>query len=187
MEIDRIWILFARKVSGEITPEELKELEELIRRRPDGGYSMEIILRMVEANGKNEKQTDADISQRLWPKLKAAMERTENRPRRTPKKIRSSNPPFMLRSYLRIAIRNLQKQKGFAFINMAGLAVGIACFSLLILYVTNERSFDRFHRNASNIYRCRYSASGSQHSLLIIAAPPISRWGRSGIRRYERR
>ncbi|HTR32067.1 MAG TPA: ABC transporter permease [Puia sp.] len=59
----------------------------------------------------------------------------------------------MLKSYLRIAIRNLQKQKGFAFINLAGLAVGIACFSLLILYVTNERSFDRFHRNAPNIYR----------------------------------
>ena len=59
----------------------------------------------------------------------------------------------MLKNYLKIAIRNLQKQKGFAFINIAGLAVGIACFSLLILFVTNERSFDRFHRNAANIYR----------------------------------
>lgn len=59
----------------------------------------------------------------------------------------------MLKSYLKIALRNLQRQKGFAFINVFGLAVGIACFSLLILFVTNERSFDRFHRNAANIYR----------------------------------
>ncbi len=59
----------------------------------------------------------------------------------------------MIRSYLKIAIRNLQKQKGFAFINVVGLAVGIACFSLLILFVSNERSFDRFHHNAPNIYR----------------------------------
>ena len=59
----------------------------------------------------------------------------------------------MLRSYLKIAIRNLHRQKGFAFINVVGLAVGIACFSLLILFVTNERSFDRFHKNAHNIYR----------------------------------
>ncbi len=64
-----------------------------------------------------------------------------------------SNPVFMLKSYLQIAIRNLQKQKGFAFINIAGLAVGIACFTLLLLFVRNELSFDRFHRNAANIYR----------------------------------
>jgi putative ABC transport system permease protein len=59
----------------------------------------------------------------------------------------------MFKSYLKIAIRNLQKQKGFAFVNIFGLAAGIACFSLLILFVTNELSFDRFHRNAANIYR----------------------------------
>lgn len=59
----------------------------------------------------------------------------------------------MFKSYLTIAIRNLKKQKVFAFINVAGLAVGIACFSLLILFVTNERSFDRFHSKADRIYR----------------------------------
>jgi putative ABC transport system permease protein len=59
----------------------------------------------------------------------------------------------MLKSYLTLAIRNLKKQKAFAFINVAGLAVGIACFSLLILFVTNEWSFDRFNSNANRIYR----------------------------------
>jgi putative ABC transport system permease protein len=59
----------------------------------------------------------------------------------------------MLRNYLKIAWRNLVKQKALAFINIAGLAVGLACFSLFLLYAVNEFSFDRFHANASSLYR----------------------------------
>src|SRR5882762_1846372 len=59
----------------------------------------------------------------------------------------------MLRSYFKIALRNIQKQKAFAFINVFGLSVGIACFSLLLLFGANEFSFDKFHKNAANIYR----------------------------------
>ena len=58
----------------------------------------------------------------------------------------------MLRNYLKIAIRNLTKQKSLAFINIFGLSVGIACFSLFVLYAINEFSFDGFHKNAANIY-----------------------------------
>ncbi len=59
----------------------------------------------------------------------------------------------MIWNYLKIAIRNLQKQKIFAFINVFGLSVGIACFSLLLLYSVHEFSFDKFHKNANDIYR----------------------------------
>jgi len=59
----------------------------------------------------------------------------------------------MIRNYVKIAIRNLQKQKVFAFINVFGLSVGIACFSLLILFAINEFGFDQFHKNAPDIYR----------------------------------
>ena len=59
----------------------------------------------------------------------------------------------MLVNYLKIALRNLQKQKFFAFINVFGLSVGIACFVLLMLFTGNELSFDKFHKNAANIYR----------------------------------
>jgi len=59
----------------------------------------------------------------------------------------------MLINYLKIALRNLQKQKIFAFINVFGLSVGIACFTLLMLFTGNELSFDKFHKNAANIYR----------------------------------
>lgn len=59
----------------------------------------------------------------------------------------------MFRNYLKVAFRNLQKQKIFAFINVFGLSTGIACFSLLLLYSAHEFSFDKFHKNANNIYR----------------------------------
>ncbi|MCL4707459.1 ABC transporter permease [bacterium] len=59
----------------------------------------------------------------------------------------------MLKNYLKIAIRNLLKHKVYSFINLAGLAIGIACCVLIILYVREELSYDRFHKNAGRIYR----------------------------------
>jgi putative ABC transport system permease protein len=59
----------------------------------------------------------------------------------------------MLKNYFKTAIRHLQIQKGFAFINVFGLSIGIACFSLLLLFASYQFSFDRFHENAANIYR----------------------------------
>src|SRR5579863_6544051 len=59
----------------------------------------------------------------------------------------------MLKNYFKITLRYLQKQKIFSLINIAGLSIGIACFSLLLLFVINEFSFDKFHKNASVIFR----------------------------------
>jgi putative ABC transport system permease protein len=58
----------------------------------------------------------------------------------------------MLKNYFKIALRNLTKQKKLAFINIFGLSVGIACFSLFTLYAIHEFSFDGFHKNATNTY-----------------------------------
>ncbi len=59
----------------------------------------------------------------------------------------------MFKNYLKTAWRNLAKQKGLTFINVFGLSVGIACFSLFMLYAVNELNYDNFHKNGSNIYR----------------------------------
>ena len=59
----------------------------------------------------------------------------------------------MLKNYFKIAFRNLQRNKIFSFINIAGLALGLACAMLIILYVKDEVSYDRFHKNVNNIYR----------------------------------
>lgn len=59
----------------------------------------------------------------------------------------------MFKHYFKIALRNLTKQKSLTFINIVGLSIGLACFSLFLLFAINEFSFDRFHKKASNIYR----------------------------------
>src|SRR5215217_2512996 len=59
----------------------------------------------------------------------------------------------MLKSYFKIALRNLGRQKGLTLINILGLSVGLACFTLFLLYAVNEFTFDSFHKNAKNIYR----------------------------------
>jgi len=59
----------------------------------------------------------------------------------------------MLRNYLKIALRNLARHKGYAFINIMGLAVGIAASVLVMLYVVDELGYDRFHENADRVHR----------------------------------
>jgi putative ABC transport system permease protein len=59
----------------------------------------------------------------------------------------------MFKNYFTVAWRNLSRNKIYAFINIAGLSIGLACAMLIILYVKDEVSYDRFHKNADNIYR----------------------------------
>lgn len=59
----------------------------------------------------------------------------------------------MFQNYLKSALRNIKRQKGYSLITLAGLTIGIACFVLIFLYVRYEFSYDRFHENAENIYR----------------------------------
>ena len=59
----------------------------------------------------------------------------------------------MLKNYILVALRNLEKHKGYSFINIAGFAVGIACCIMLGLYINAELSYDRYHVNAERIFR----------------------------------
>ena len=58
----------------------------------------------------------------------------------------------MLKNFFRIGIRNLLKQPGFSFINISGLAMGMASAILILLWITNEVSFDRFHTKGDRLY-----------------------------------
>jgi putative ABC transport system permease protein len=58
----------------------------------------------------------------------------------------------MLKNYFKIAFRNLLRNKAFSFINIAGLAVGMASAILILLWIQNEVSHDRFHSNIDRIY-----------------------------------
>lgn len=59
----------------------------------------------------------------------------------------------MFRNFLKIAWRNLIKNKVFSFINIAELAIGLSCFLLIALYVMDELNYDRYNINADRIYR----------------------------------
>jgi putative ABC transport system permease protein len=59
----------------------------------------------------------------------------------------------MIKNYFKIAFRNLWKYKGFSAINILGLALGLACFIVIALYVTDELSYDRYNDKAERIYR----------------------------------
>lgn len=59
----------------------------------------------------------------------------------------------MLQNYLKIAFRNLVRNKVYSFINIAGLAMGIAAFLLILEYVSHEKSFNQFHANLPTMYR----------------------------------
>lgn len=77
----------------------------------------------------------------------------------------------MLKSYIKIALRNLQNQKGYAFINIIGLAVGLACCILIMLYVTHELSYDKHHEHADRIYRVVSKIDFSGNYLEMASAP----------------
>jgi putative ABC transport system permease protein len=59
----------------------------------------------------------------------------------------------MFKNYITIALRNFLKHKGFSFINIFGLAFGVACCLMIVLFVLDEVSFDRYHEKADQIYR----------------------------------
>ena len=59
----------------------------------------------------------------------------------------------MFKNYIKIALRNILRHKGYSFINIFGLAIGLCCSLLILLWVQDELSYDKFHKNAVNLYR----------------------------------
>jgi putative ABC transport system permease protein len=68
----------------------------------------------------------------------------------------------MLLNYFKIALRNLQKNSVYSFINVAGLSIGIASSMLILLWVADEYAFDRFHENYDRIYKVYKSETWAQ-------------------------
>lgn len=79
----------------------------------------------------------------------------------------------MFKNYLKIALRNIRKHKGYSFINIAGLAIGVAACLLLVLWVQDELSFDRYHEKADQVYRVvsQYEAEAKTRRFAWTSAP----------------
>lgn len=77
----------------------------------------------------------------------------------------------MIKNYIKIALRNLLKHKGFSLINIAGLAIGMTCSILILLWVQDELSYDRFHQGYQKIYRITSSLAELNVHAAVTPAP----------------
>ena len=81
--------------------------------------------------------------------------------------------PPLLTNYLKIGLRKIRRQKVYSLINIMGLAAGLACCAVIILYVTNELTYDTYHPDADRIYRiCTHRISQvGEHRFAATPAP----------------
>jgi putative ABC transport system permease protein len=80
----------------------------------------------------------------------------------------------MLKNYLKVTLRSLWKNKGYAAINILGLAVGLAVCLLITLYVVDELSYDRYNENADRIYRVDADVKfGGNELRLAVSSDPM--------------
>jgi len=79
----------------------------------------------------------------------------------------------MLKNYIKTALRNIRKQKGYSLINILGLAIGMASCLLILMYVQHELSYDRYHDHADRIYRVAgsYRMGGRSFETATVGAP----------------
>ena len=75
----------------------------------------------------------------------------------------------MLKNYFKTALRNIFRNKTFSLITILGLAVGLTCSMLILIFVVDEISYDKFHSNSSKIYRLRYKIQDFD----IARVPPV--------------
>ena len=94
----------------------------------------------------------------------------------------------MFFNYLKIAFRNIYRNKIFSFINIAGLAVGLAVCFCIIIYITYELSYDKQNKNYDNIYRVEsdWSANDWRSSFTCIPLAEAAKENIPGIRSYAR-
>lgn len=79
----------------------------------------------------------------------------------------------MLTNYFKIAFRNLFKHRGYSLINIAGLAIGMASCLLILLYVSDELSYDRFHKHVDRIYRATIESAQGQIEVTPSIVGPL--------------
>ena len=80
----------------------------------------------------------------------------------------------MLKNYFKVAFRNILKHKFYSFINILGLTIGIASCLLITLYIADELSYDRFHKNSEDVYRLTlHGRIAGQDINTFTTSPPL--------------
>jgi len=79
----------------------------------------------------------------------------------------------MFRNYIRITLRNMRRHRGFTFINVTGLAIGMAAFVLIVLFIQNELAFDAHNEHKDDVYRVSLDAAVAGQEILTTSSPAI--------------
>jgi len=83
--------------------------------------------------------------------------------------------PALVWNYVKTALRTIRRHKGYSLINISGLAIGLTVCMLIVLWVADEWSFDRFNTNASRIYRVyRNESATKKNSTSTLTPPPMA-------------
>jgi putative ABC transport system permease protein len=157
--LDPVWLLISRKLTGEATEVELRELQALSHEDPE----LQKFLEITTAMWRPGVQTNKTIVEEAYTRHMKRMEKISIQQHEAEKKIwenrsqqRQSLYRFfnlgVLENYFKVIYRNLYRFKSFSLINISGLAIGMASAILILLLVQNELSYDQFHEKKDRIY-----------------------------------
>jgi len=155
-ERDRIWKLVAKKLAGEATERDLRELQELIKAEPESSYSIQLLIDMWESSARGEDEEARGAFDRHLQRLVAHQRSlgkvSRYKPPKDGRKWSLSAGFSMVGNYGKTIRRNFLRSKTFSFINITGLAVGMASALLILLWIRHEMSYDLFHEKKDRIY-----------------------------------
>lgn len=149
---DHIWNLAAKRLAGEASADELKELSDLLRDDP----AMANKLSRLEDWWLSSSEAEGDNSILLFNKIRNKINSKQQNAARFNWQVTGGYSQInasMIKNYLTVAWRNLANNKAFSFINISGLAVGMALAMLIGLWIWDEYSVDGFHKNGKELYQ----------------------------------
>jgi ABC-type antimicrobial peptide transport system permease subunit len=158
-ELARLYLLMGRKLSGEATPNEIAELERLQQQHPETTYS----LQMLTDLWKSQHPAEEAEAEQAFNRHLTRMALRDIQPVETPANAASGlpikkNSSFgqtrdLIINYFLTIVRSLHRNKGFATINISGLAIGLASAIVLLLWIRNELTYDQYHINRDRVYQ----------------------------------
>jgi putative ABC transport system permease protein len=96
----------------------------------------------------------------------------------------------MIKNYIKIALRNLTKQKMFSLINIGGLAIGLAVCMTILMYVSHEMTYDSFHKNGDRTFgihaTLKIGGNNMNMAYMSYATGPIAKQTQPGVEGYMR-
>jgi ABC-type antimicrobial peptide transport system permease subunit len=146
-------------MAGEASAAELQELQDLLQHNPGIQYFVEMLTQSGRPEEKLNEQEVERVYERHIQRLEQRMQEKERAWQPAGRKRPTRSNPFkfvyngaVLNNYIKVIVRNLSRYKGFSFINVSGLAIGMASAILILLWIQNEISFDQFHEKKERIY-----------------------------------